>query len=127
MLDLTGETGSYRFMAPEVFQHKPYGRPVDVYSFAMIAYNLLESRAPWAELSGEKAAKRGRDGDRPEIPRATDSRISAILTGCWQHAPPMRPSFAAVLDLFEKFPTDKIEGPQRGVPTASQPCACAVS
>jgi serine/threonine protein kinase len=43
-LDLTGLTGSFRFMAPEVYAEKPYGRPVDVYSFAMIAYNILESR-----------------------------------------------------------------------------------
>jgi len=43
-VDLTGLTGSFRFMAPEVYCEKPYGRPVDVYSFAMIAYNILESR-----------------------------------------------------------------------------------
>lgn len=43
-LDLTGLTGSFRFMAPEVYTEKPYGRPVDVYSFAMIAYNILESQ-----------------------------------------------------------------------------------
>ena len=42
---MTGETGSYRFMAPEVFRHEPYGRPVDIYSFAMILYNMLSGAA----------------------------------------------------------------------------------
>jgi serine/threonine protein kinase len=28
---LTGETGSYRYMAPEVFRHEPYNLKVDVY------------------------------------------------------------------------------------------------
>ena len=34
-------------MAPEVATSKPYGRPVDVYSFAMILYNLYASEPPW--------------------------------------------------------------------------------
>ncbi len=28
---LTGETGSYRYMAPECFRHEPYNLKVDVY------------------------------------------------------------------------------------------------
>jgi serine/threonine protein kinase len=39
---LTGETGSYRYMAPEVFRHEPYNSRVDVYSFSMIVYQLFE-------------------------------------------------------------------------------------
>ncbi len=38
---LTGETGSYRYMAPEVFRHEPYNLKVDVYSFAMIIFQLV--------------------------------------------------------------------------------------
>ena len=29
---ITGETGSYRYMAPENFRHEPYTSKVDVYS-----------------------------------------------------------------------------------------------
>ena len=29
-------------MAPEVFRHEPYNSRVDVYSFSMILYQLLE-------------------------------------------------------------------------------------
>eukprot|EP00899_Mesostigma_viride_P001785 jgi/Mesvir1/11607/Mv00016-RA.1 len=39
---MTGETGSYRYMAPEVFKHKPYDKSVDVYSFAIILYEMVE-------------------------------------------------------------------------------------
>lgn len=34
--------GSYRYMAPEVFRHEPYNLKVDVYSFAMIVFQLFE-------------------------------------------------------------------------------------
>lgn len=36
-------TGSYRYMAPEVFRHEPYNSRVDVYSFSMIVYQLFEA------------------------------------------------------------------------------------
>ena len=44
---MTGETGSYRYMAPEVFRHEAYGPPVDVYAFAVITWEVSEF------LSGE--------------------------------------------------------------------------
>uniref|UniRef100_A0A7I4F0G4 Protein kinase domain-containing protein n=1 Tax=Physcomitrium patens TaxID=3218 RepID=A0A7I4F0G4_PHYPA len=37
---MTGETGSYRYMAPEVFLHKAYDKSVDVFSFAIIVHEI---------------------------------------------------------------------------------------
>lgn len=54
---LTGETGSYRYMAPEVFRHEPYNYKVDVYSFSMIAYQLFEHMPPFAGMDPVAAAK----------------------------------------------------------------------
>jgi serine/threonine protein kinase len=45
--EMTGETGSYRYMAPEVFRHEPYNTKVDVYSYAMILYYLFEGVPPF--------------------------------------------------------------------------------
>ena len=39
--DLTGQTGSYLYMAPEVFRGERYNHKADVFSFAMIMYELL--------------------------------------------------------------------------------------
>jgi serine/threonine protein kinase len=39
--DLTGGTGSFVYMAPEVFLRLPYNEKADVYSFAMVMYELL--------------------------------------------------------------------------------------
>ena len=35
---MTGETGTYRYMAPEVIMHKNYNASVDIWSFGMIIY-----------------------------------------------------------------------------------------
>lgn len=100
LLDLTGETGSYRFMAPEVALHKPYGRPVDVYSFAMILYNLLDSRCPWSGEPGERAVSYAIKNERPVVRRDWDHAVVGIMKDAWHQDPNARPSFEAVLERF---------------------------
>ena len=95
---MTGETGSYRFMAPEVFRHEEYSEKVDVYSFAMVTYNMLHGAAPWAHLNGVAAAKAAAlDLDRPPVPRHWDARLASILKDAWAADADARPSFAQVL------------------------------
>lgn len=38
---MSGETGSLRYMAPEVAASKPYNHKVDVYSFGKVSLQLL--------------------------------------------------------------------------------------
>merc|ERR1719424_2228935 len=97
--------GYDRFMAPEVFRHEAYGRPVDVYSFAMIMYNMLGVEPPWPELSGPEAVKRSAmQMDRPPVPRHWDAKLAQLIRSCWLADPAGRPSFAAVLEqLAEVF------------------------
>ena len=61
---------------------KPYGRPVDVYSFSMITYNIIEMRAPWAHLKGNVAVRHACNGERPPISRSVDRRISGLMVSC---------------------------------------------
>lgn len=39
--EMTGLTGSRRYMAPEVCKKQPYGIPVDVYSLALVVWEVL--------------------------------------------------------------------------------------
>jgi len=45
-------------MAPEVFRHEPYNNKVDVYAFAMIAFQLFEGLPPFWMLDPVDAARR---------------------------------------------------------------------
>jgi Protein tyrosine and serine/threonine kinase len=38
---MTAETGTYRWMAPEVIEHKPYDERADVFSFGVVLWELL--------------------------------------------------------------------------------------
>ena len=72
---MTGETGSYRFMAPEGFKHQAYGRPVDVYSFSLILHYMLAGVAPWPHLDGMRAVEAAAlEDERPAVPRSCAAR-----------------------------------------------------
>jgi tRNA A-37 threonylcarbamoyl transferase component Bud32 len=101
---MTGETGSYRFMAPEVFRHEDYTETVDVYSFAMIFYYLLSGRPPWEHLNGLKAViKAATEADRPIIDRSWDSQLSGLMQRCWDENPSSRPSFSVILEELHEY------------------------
>jgi serine/threonine protein kinase len=38
---MTAETGTYRWMAPEVIEHKPYDEKADVFSFGIVLWEVL--------------------------------------------------------------------------------------
>lgn len=55
---MTAETGTYRWMAPEVIEHKPYDHKADVFSFGIVLWELLTGEIPYAYLTPLQAACR---------------------------------------------------------------------
>uniref|UniRef100_A0A453DJ87 Protein kinase domain-containing protein n=1 Tax=Aegilops tauschii subsp. strangulata TaxID=200361 RepID=A0A453DJ87_AEGTS len=61
--DMTAETGTYRWMAPEVINHKPYDHKADVFSFAIVLWELVTSKVPYENLTPLQAALSVRQRD----------------------------------------------------------------
>jgi serine/threonine protein kinase len=61
---MTAETGTYRWMAPELYstvtlrhgEKKHYNHKVDAYSFAIVLWELLTNRMPFEGMSNLQAA-----------------------------------------------------------------------
>eukprot|EP00899_Mesostigma_viride_P025637 jgi/Mesvir1/6258/Mv11456-RA.4 len=47
---MTGETGTYQYMAPEIVRHEAYTDKADVYSFAILLNELLTGHPPYADF-----------------------------------------------------------------------------
>uniref|UniRef100_A0A0D6R4N9 non-specific serine/threonine protein kinase n=1 Tax=Araucaria cunninghamii TaxID=56994 RepID=A0A0D6R4N9_ARACU len=104
MYKLTGETGSYRYMAPEVFKHRKYDAKVDVFSFAMILYEMFEGSAPFSGYDAYEAAKIVSKGDRPLFRAKTyPSDVKMLIEECWHSDNNVRPTFLNILNRLEKI------------------------
>ncbi|KAL4557498.1 hypothetical protein LXL04_035678 [Taraxacum kok-saghyz] len=95
---MTAETGTYRWMAPEVIEHRPYNHKADVFSFAIVMWELLTRKLPYANLTPLQAAIGVvQKGLRPVIPKHTHPGIVGLLEQCWQHDPSLRPEFSEII------------------------------
>ncbi|XP_072979791.1 serine/threonine-protein kinase STY46-like [Typha angustifolia] len=99
---MTAETGTYRWMAPEVIEHNPYDHKADVFSFAIVLWELLTGKIPYEYLTPLQAAIGVvRKGLRPTIPKSTHPKLAELLEKCWEQDPTKRPDFSEILDTLQ--------------------------
>lgn len=94
--ELTGETGTYRYMAPEVIRHETYSSNADVYSFGICLWQLITREVPFATMTPIQAAYAVAEGRRPLIPPLTPRRLQEIILACWDQDSHKRPSFTYI-------------------------------
>ena len=67
LFNLTGLTGSRRYMAPEVILCKPYNLKADVYSFAIVCWELTSLKVAFDGYDVEKHSRAVISGERPKL------------------------------------------------------------
>ena len=55
---MTGNTGSLRYMAPEVALKKPYNEKADVYSFAIMLWQMARDKVPFKGMTRARCSWR---------------------------------------------------------------------
>ncbi|KAL9435936.1 hypothetical protein AB3S75_022077 [Citrus x aurantiifolia] len=106
--DMTGETGTLGYMAPEVLDGKPYNRKCDVYSFGICLWEIYCCDMPYPDLSfTDVSSAVVRQNLRPDIPRCCPSSLANIMRKCWDANPDKRPVMDEVVKLLEAVNTSK--------------------
>ncbi|XP_047342125.1 serine/threonine-protein kinase STY46-like isoform X1 [Impatiens glandulifera] len=100
---MTAETGTYRWMAPEVINHQPYDQKADVFSFAIVLWELVTSKLPYDTMTPLQAALGVRQGLRPEIPSNTHPKLVELMIRCWEADPVVRPPFSEIRTELESL------------------------
>lgn len=96
--NMTGNTGSLRYMAPEVALKLPYTEKVDVYSFSIMLWQMARDRVPfngWSKAEFMKGVVYNKQ--RPKLDKTWPLAFSSLLSNCWDHNPEVRPSFSEIL------------------------------
>ncbi|URE49454.1 Protein kinase domain containing protein [Musa troglodytarum] len=101
---LTEDPGTFRWMAPEMIKHKPYGRKVDVYSFGLVLWEMATGRIPYEEMTPVQAAFAVVDkNSRPVVPPECPAALRALIEQCWALHPDRRPDFWQIVKVLEQF------------------------
>ncbi|XP_074569093.1 serine/threonine-protein kinase STY17-like [Curcuma longa] len=98
---LTGEMGTYVYMAPEVIRCEPYTEKCDVYSFAIILNELVTGEHPYIETNfgpGKIALEVSEGRLRPNMKEYERQckELRELISCSWHQDSESRPDFAAI-------------------------------
>ena len=98
--NMTADTGSPRYMAPEVFQGKRYNESVDVYSFSILMWQILKLQTPFEGYTMTLLKKKVMDGNtRPKCDPKWSPQIRELIQNGWG-IPKNRPSMDEVIEIL---------------------------
>ncbi|GBF89363.1 hypothetical protein Rsub_01935 [Raphidocelis subcapitata] len=98
---LTGETGTYLYMAPEMIRHEVYDAKADVWSFGVLLAEIITTQIPYVHtyLTPVQIAMAVADETlQPVLPSSLPASLLALAHACCDFDPGMRPSFAVVCE-----------------------------
>lgn len=95
---MTAAVGSLAFMAPELFRGEAYDEKCDVFSFAIVLWEMLSMNSDicQGEVPHMWASHVAMDGRRPTL-AGIPQRYCDLLVRLWAPLPQDRPSFSEVL------------------------------
>mmetsp|Transcript_13167 Transcript_13167/g.23878 ORF Transcript_13167/g.23878 Transcript_13167/m.23878 type:complete len:408 (-) Transcript_13167:109-1332(-) len=95
---MTGCTGSLRYMAPEIARRQPYNELADVYSFAILFWEICSCQKAYAKLSISEMHEHTKYYKNvPTLESSWPVRVQWIMSCCWSIFIQERPSFSSVV------------------------------
>uniref|UniRef100_A0A8C5GU46 Scaffold protein ILK n=2 Tax=Ovalentaria TaxID=1489908 RepID=A0A8C5GU46_GOUWI len=102
-----GRMYSPAWVAPEALQKKPEEinrRSADMWSFAILLWELVTREVPFADLSNmEIGMKIALEGLRPTIPPGISPHICKLMKICMNEDPAKRPKFDMIVPILDKM------------------------
>ncbi|KAJ4900998.1 Protein kinase superfamily protein [Raphanus sativus] len=108
---MTAETGTYRWMAPELYstvtlrhgEKKHYNHKVDAYSFAIVLWELILNKLPFEGMSNLQAAYAAAFKNLRPSAEDLPGELGLIVTSCWKEDPNERPNFTEIIQMLLRY------------------------
>jgi len=98
---MTQKVGSPRYMSPEVARREPYNLKADVYSFAVLAHQIITLQKPYDDITDEDHDELVfYRGVRPFLPVGLPAHTRDLLHKAWSHKISERPNMETVRQVF---------------------------
>jgi serine/threonine protein kinase len=108
---MSGETGSLRYMAPEVADCQPYNQKADVYSFGVMLWELVAFKKPYDGMNREEFYTRVvHGGERPPINKKWPEDLTELIKSCWDADMINRPNFADIVEILDSMLSGEKDG-----------------
>jgi len=92
----------WQWVAPEILWGAKFTEAADVYSYSMVAWEVLTHEVPFAGMNPVQIGVAVREQKlRPPLPDDCDPGFAELLHACWHDAPEKRPSFVRVLGKIQ--------------------------
>ncbi|UXI23048.1 hypothetical protein NH340_JMT08991 [Sarcoptes scabiei] len=102
---MSANQGTLLWMAPEVFTTKNYSEKCDVFSWAIILWEVFTRQVPYQNIENNCAIMWAicTKGMRPPMIRDCPQIFRKLLTDCWQNDASKRPSMDNVVQIMEQI------------------------
>ncbi|TYI28720.1 hypothetical protein ES332_A05G263900v1 [Gossypium tomentosum] len=84
-----------------VINHQPYDQKADIFSFAIVLWELVTAKVPYDTMTPLQVALGVRQGLRPDLPENAHPKLVDLMQRCWVATPDKRPSFSEITAQLE--------------------------
>lgn len=101
--ELSGNTGSLRYMAPEVALSEPYNLSADVYSFGLLLWQMCSLDLPYDGMSRtDHSLFVVKGNERPVLDPSWSTPLRIVMKRAWEPDPSLRPSMDSTHKILKR-------------------------
>jgi len=114
--EMSGNTGSLRYMAPEVALSEPYNLTADVYSFDLVLWHLCSLEVPYDGMNRcDHLTNVVKGSERPQLNRSWSTQIKILMKRSWDPNPLLRPSMDVISEILKREISALRDGNEAGL------------
>lgn len=96
--------GTPLYMAPEVMLKEPITEKADIFSFAIVMWEIFTRSQAYGEFKDFRTFKQATiSGNRPQIPDHWPEGLKSLISKCWDATPSNRPTFEQIVRSLEEL------------------------